>query len=330
MTQVGAHADAKAAGPRRSRNDQVATDYRLWLHKELLSTRKALRQLIEVACGRAEAEAAVLMPGFTHLQPAQTIRWGHWLMCHCTAWQRDDQRMRDMLPRVAMLPLGSGALAGNPFKVDRDFLAQVRAARARTGVMHAACLPPPDCAASMLHIAPLPVQELGMTGVMPNSMDAVADRDFVLEAIFAMALHMNHLSRFAEDLIIYSSNQFGYVQCSDAYATGSSLMPQKKNPDALELIRGKGGRMLVRALLPARFQCGSCRSVLAEPALHAVLHERCCGQGRALEWGSATQVGGGTCRAISQAPWRCSRARRRRTTRTTRRSGSCCSARWTR
>lgn len=90
-----------------------------------MSTRKALRQLIEVACARAEAEASVLMPGFTHLQPAQTIRWGHWIMCHCTTWQRDDQRLRDMLPRVSMLPLGSGALAGNPFKVDRDFLAKV-------------------------------------------------------------------------------------------------------------------------------------------------------------------------------------------------------------
>lgn len=193
----------------RSRNDQVATDYRLWLLNQVARLRGDLQQLIRVACDRAEAEVDVLMPGFTHLQSAQTVRWGHWVMCNASQWQRDDQRLRDLVPRVAMLPLGSGALAGNPFLVDRQFLAQ----------------------------------ELGMVGVAPNSMDAVSDRDFVIETIFALALHLTHLSRFAEDLIIYSSLQFGYVQCSDAYATGSSLMPQKKNPDALELIRGKGGRI---------------------------------------------------------------------------------------
>jgi argininosuccinate lyase len=111
--------------PCRSRNDQVVTDYRLWLLKEVGACRSSLRQLIAIACDRAEAEADVLMPGFTHLQPAQTIRWGHWIMCHCSGWQRDDQRLRDLTPRVSMLPLGSGALAGNPFGVDRDFLAQV-------------------------------------------------------------------------------------------------------------------------------------------------------------------------------------------------------------
>lgn len=101
------------------------TDYRLWLLNELKATRKALQALITVACDRAEAESAVLMPGFTHLQPAQTVRWGQWLMCHCSTWQRDDQRLRDLTPRVSMLPLGSGALAGNPFLVDRQFLAKV-------------------------------------------------------------------------------------------------------------------------------------------------------------------------------------------------------------
>lgn len=192
----------------RSRNDQVATDTRLWLFGRLQVLRAALRELITVACDRAEAEADVLMPGFTHLQPAQTVRWGHWLMSHASAWQRDDMRLTDLMPRVATLPLGSGALAGNPFLVDRQFIAA----------------------------------ELGFIGgVCPNSMDAVSDRDFVIETVFASALHLTHLSRWAEDLIIYSSLQFGFVQCSDAYATGSSLMPQKKNPDALELIRGKGG-----------------------------------------------------------------------------------------
>eukprot|EP00195_Chlamydomonas_chlamydogama_P005529 CAMPEP_0202894386 /NCGR_PEP_ID=MMETSP1392-20130828/3805_1 /ASSEMBLY_ACC=CAM_ASM_000868 /TAXON_ID=225041 /ORGANISM="Chlamydomonas chlamydogama, Strain SAG 11-48b" /LENGTH=478 /DNA_ID=CAMNT_0049579073 /DNA_START=213 /DNA_END=1649 /DNA_ORIENTATION=- len=194
----------------RSRNDQVATDTRMWLHGQLLTIRAALQELLAVAADRSAAEVDVLMPGFTHLQPAMTVRWSHWLMCHAAAWQRDDMRLRDLLPRVATLPLGSGALAGNPFLVDRQFIAK----------------------------------ELGMVGgVCPNSMDAVSDRDYVLETVFFASVLMVHLSRWAEDLIIYSSGQFGFVQCSDAYATGSSLMPQKKNPDALELIRGKAGRV---------------------------------------------------------------------------------------
>lgn len=195
----------------RSRNDQVATDTRLWLYGQLQLIRVALRELIEVSCERSTAEVDVLMPGFTHLQPAMTVRWGSWMMCHASAFQRDDMRLGDLMPRVATLPLGSGALAGNPFLVDRQFLAK----------------------------------ELGMIGgVCPNSMDAVSDRDYVLETCFFASTLAVHLSRWAEDLIIYSSGQFGFVQCSDAYATGSSLMPQKKNPDALELIRGKSGRML--------------------------------------------------------------------------------------
>ena len=195
----------------RSRNDQVATDTRLWLYNQLLLIRAALRELIRVAADRAEAEADVIMPGFTHLQPAQTVRWSHWVLSHAAAWQRDDQRLTDLLPRVATMPLGSGALAGNPFGIDRRALAV----------------------------------DLGfLGGVCPNSMDAVADRDYVAEAVFFGSLHLVHLSRWAEDLIIYSSGQFKFVQCSDAYATGSSLMPQKKNPDALELIRGKGGRLI--------------------------------------------------------------------------------------
>ena len=195
----------------RSRNDQVATDTRLWLYRQLLRTRECLQELIRIAADRAEREVDVVMPGFTHLQPAQTVRWSHWLLSHAAAWQRDDERLRDLLPRVARLPLGSGALAGNPFKVDRQFLAK----------------------------------ELGFIGgVCPNSMDAVSDRDFVIETLFWGTMTSTHISRWAEDLIIYSSGQFGMVQCSDAYSTGSSLMPQKKNPDALELLRGKAGRCL--------------------------------------------------------------------------------------
>lgn len=195
----------------RSRNDQVATDARLWLHDHLTAkTRGYLADLIKAAVARAEAEVDVLMPGFTHLQPAQVVRWSHWLLGHAAAWARDDARLADLLPRLATLPLGSGALAGNPFGVDRVALSQ----------------------------------DLGFGGrVCPNSMDAVSDRDFVLDTLYMASVTLVHLSRWAEDLIIYSSGAFGYVACSDAYATGSSLMPQKKNPDALELVRGKAGRL---------------------------------------------------------------------------------------
>lgn len=216
----------------RSRNDQVATDTRLWLLGQLRTLRGHLRSLITVAVDRAEREADVLMPGFTHLQSAQTVRWSHWVLCHAAAWQRDDQRLGQMMERVATLPLGSGALAGNPFGVDRQALAA----------------------------------DLGMIGgVCPNSMDAVSDRDYVAELQFWASLCMTHLSRFAEDLIIYSSLQFGMVAMSDAYSTGSSLMPQKKNPDALELLRGKAGRMLgnltaTMAVLKVRAVIGGDRS----------------------------------------------------------------------
>ena len=194
----------------RSRNDQVATDTRMWLRAQLLLLRGYLRELIAVAVDRAEREVDVVMPGFTHLQSAQTVRWSHWLLSHAAAWQRDDMRIADLMPRVNTLPLGSGALAGNPFGVDRRALAD----------------------------------DLGFERVCPNSMDAVSDRDYVMETMFWASATMVHLSRWSEDLIIYSSGQFGMVKLSDAYSTGSSLMPQKKNPDALELLRGKAGRLM--------------------------------------------------------------------------------------
>lgn len=195
----------------RSRNDQVATDTRLYLVNRLKATRAMLHELIEVACARAEKESDVLMPAFTHLQNAQPVRWSHWLLSHASAWQRDDQRLNDLIPRVATLPLGSGALAGNAFGVDRQAIAK----------------------------------ELGFVGgVCPNSMDAVSDRDFVCETLFWASLLGVHLSRWSEDLIIYGSGPFAMVKFADAYATGSSLMPQKKNPDALELLRGKSARVM--------------------------------------------------------------------------------------
>jgi argininosuccinate lyase len=193
----------------RSRNDQVATDVRLWLRGEIAVLRDYLAQLISGTIERAEAEIDLLMPGYTHLQPAQPIRWSHWLLSYAWMWQRDVQRLDDLLKRVNLLPLGSGALAGHPFSIDREALAA----------------------------------DLGFAGVTPNSLDSVSDRDFIAEFLFWASLTMVHLSRLGEDLIIYSSREFGFVTLADAYSTGSSLMPQKKNPDALELLRGKTGRV---------------------------------------------------------------------------------------
>ncbi|ORY33209.1 argininosuccinate lyase [Rhizoclosmatium globosum] len=193
----------------RSRNDQVATDMRLWLRTEAESIRDLLKALIQCATARAEAEIDVLMPGYTHLQRAQPIRWSHFLLSHAWAWQADLERLIQLTDRFNKLPLGSGALAGNPFGIDREFMAQ----------------------------------DLGFSGLVPNSLYAVSDRDFVAEFMGWASLTMVHLSRVSEDLIIYSSGEFGFVQLADAYSTGSSLMPQKKNPDSLELIRGKSGRV---------------------------------------------------------------------------------------
>ena len=194
----------------RSRNDQVATDVRLWLRTEIAHLRAHLRQLIGVAVERASEEIDLLMPGYTHLQPAQPVRWSHWLLSHVWAWQRDAVRLDELTRRVNVMPLGSGALAGNPFEIDRQALAA----------------------------------ELGFASITQNSMDGVSDRDFIVEFLFWATLAMVHLSRLAEDLIIFSSREFGFVTLADAYSTGSSLMPQKKNPDALELLRGKSGRLI--------------------------------------------------------------------------------------
>jgi argininosuccinate lyase len=193
----------------RSRNDQVATDVRLWLRGQIAELNAALADLIGAAVDRAEAEIDVLMPGYTHVQPAQPVRWSHWLLSHAWAWQRDRERLVDLLKRVDVLPLGSGALAGCPFAIDRAVLAA----------------------------------DLGFASASPNSIDAVSDRDFIAEFLFWAALLGIHLSRFAEDVILWSSREFGFVALADAYSTGSSLMPQKKNPDAAELLRGKAGRL---------------------------------------------------------------------------------------
>lgn len=192
----------------RSRNDQVATDMRLWLREQLDRLEEYLVNLLKVIAARAEKEIEYVMPGYTHLQRAQPIRWSHWMLMYGSFFASDLQRLREVRVRVNKCPLGCGALAGNPFDVDRDAMAR----------------------------------ELGFDGLIMNSMAGVGDRDFVVETMQWGSMLMTHLSRWSEDLIIYSSGEFSFVKLADAYSTGSSLMPQKKNPDSLELLRGKAGR----------------------------------------------------------------------------------------
>jgi argininosuccinate lyase len=196
----------------RSRNDQVATDTRLWTVEAEKDVLKDLATLLTAGASYAKDHIDVLMAGYTHLQPAQPIRFSHWICSHLAPLMRDAQRLKDMIPRANQCPLGSGALAGNAFGVDRQFLAD----------------------------------ELGFDGVTTNSLDSVCDRDFVVEFLMWHALMLTHLSQFAEDVII--NNLLKGIDIDDAYATGSSLMPQKKNPDALELLRGKAGIALGRAV----------------------------------------------------------------------------------
>ncbi|KAH8106739.1 argininosuccinate lyase [Cristinia sonorae] len=193
----------------RSRNDQVATDMRLWLLGEVKHVTEGLAGLIRVMVERADKEKDILLPGYTHLQRGQPIRWSHLLLSHAFSFHADLQRLQELIPRISVLPLGCGALAGNPFVVDREFLRK----------------------------------ELGFQSIAENSLYGVGDRDFIVEFMMWASLAMTHISRMAEDLVIYSTAEFGFVSLSDAYSTGSSIMPQKKNPDSLELLRGKSGRV---------------------------------------------------------------------------------------
>jgi argininosuccinate lyase len=193
----------------RSRNDQVALDLRLFARDAILGTISGLRELQGALIGLAEANKKVIIPGYTHLQPAQPVLLAHHLLAYFEMLQRDLSRFSDCLVRTDVLPLGSGALAGVAYGIDREFLAK----------------------------------ELGFSQLSQNSMDAVSDRDFVLEYEAAASICMMHLSRLAEEIILWSSAEFDFIELDDAYATGSSIMPQKKNPDVAELARGKAGRV---------------------------------------------------------------------------------------
>lgn len=214
----------------RSRNDQVATDMRLWMKRAVLDIQQDLKEIsVQIICKRAEEWIDILMPGYTHLQRAQVVRFNHWLLSYAFYFENDFKRLKDLSERLDYLPLGCGAIAGSPFNINRDELAK----------------------------------DLGFKSIIRNSMMAVGDRDFVsklqrglliflypilkyffsVEFNFLNSLTSLHMSRFAEDLILFSSQEFGCVQISDLFSTGSSLMPQKRNPDSLELIRGISGEI---------------------------------------------------------------------------------------
>jgi argininosuccinate lyase len=193
----------------RSRNDQVATDVRLWLRAEIDAADERLVALIRALLAQAERHAALIMPGYTHLQVAQPVTFGHHLLAYVAMLERDRERLADCRRRTNRLPLGAAALAGTTFAIDRERVAR----------------------------------ELGFEALAENSLDAVSDRDFAIEFCACASLIMVHLSRLAEELVLWASPRFGFVRLPDRYCTGSSIMPQKKNPDVPELVRGKSGRV---------------------------------------------------------------------------------------
>ena len=232
----------------RSRNDQVAVDMRMYLKEAVEQIDGDLTKLLAAILGKADAEQRTMMPGYTHTRRAQVVTFSHYLLAYFYMLKRDRQRVKEAFSRIDTLPLGSGALAGSTIPIDREFLKE----------------------------------RLGFSKIAENSMDAVSDRDFLLDALFSISMIMTHLSRLSEDLILFSTEEFGFVSLPDGFCTGSSLMPHKKNPDAVELIRGKAARTL-----------GDLTSMLAllkglpltynrdlqedkEPVFHAVTTARTC------------------------------------------------------
>ena len=193
----------------RSRNDQVALDMKLFTKEEIVKVQAQLLDLLEIINGIAKENISTYMPGFTHLQKAQPVSFSHYILAYAEMFRRDFIRLKNAAALADTSPLGSAALAGTTYPLDRNFTSSI----------------------------------LGFSSPTWNSMDSVSDRDYLIEIMNAFALIMVHLSRFCEEIIIYSSNDFGYIELSDSFSTGSSIMPQKKNPDAAELIRGKSGRV---------------------------------------------------------------------------------------
>jgi argininosuccinate lyase len=193
----------------RSRNDQVALDMRMYVKEEIDAVAALLKQLLDALLAAAKKHTASIMPGYTHLQKAQPVTLAHHLLAYAQMFKRDRERLKDCRERADEMPLGSGALASTSYPLDREFVRE----------------------------------KLGFAKISANSMDAVSDRDFCAEFVFCLSLIMTHLSRFCEELVLWSTDNFNFVEISDAYATGSSIMPQKKNPDMAELIRGKTGRV---------------------------------------------------------------------------------------
>ena len=193
----------------RSRNDQVALDLRLYLLDEIEKIDLALKEFIDVILKKAKENYDAVMPGYTHLQRAQPVTFGHHLMAYTAMLLRDRERLADCKKRTAVSPLGSGALAGTTYPLDREYAAEL----------------------------------LGLSGVCANSLDGVSDRDYVIELLSCLSLVMVHLSRFAEEVVMWCSWEFRFIELDDAFSTGSSIMPQKKNPDIAELVRGKSGRV---------------------------------------------------------------------------------------
>ncbi|MGJ7044115.1 argininosuccinate lyase [Thermoanaerobacterium thermosulfurigenes] len=193
----------------RSRNDQVATDVRLYLRDVINEIESGIEILIDILKRKADEYKNAIMPGYTHLQRAQPVTFGHHMMAYVEMFKRDLSRLNDMVKRVNIMPLGSGALAGTSYNIDRMYVAKL----------------------------------LGFDDITKNSLDAVSDRDFVIEFLSFSSILMMHLSRFCEEIVLWSSKEFDFIELDDRYSTGSSMMPQKKNPDAAELIRGKTGRV---------------------------------------------------------------------------------------
>ena len=193
----------------RSRNDQVALDIRLYLRNEIVEIRSLISSLLEAIVKTAEDNIDSVMPGYTHLQRAQPVTFAHYILAYAMMFMRDDDRLSETYERMSYSPLGSGALASTTYPIDRFFVAD----------------------------------SLGLSGVCENSIDGVSDRDFLAECIFDLSLIMTHLSRFSEEIILWCSSEFKFIELDDAFSTGSSIMPQKKNPDIAELVRGKTGRV---------------------------------------------------------------------------------------